>query len=223
MRYVQLGITLITLTFLITLAVNSAGAETMSGKSLNLEIEQVTPTPTPTPLPKELQPVANVFNGLNYTVDETDSTPISITSFSDFIDYGHISVTNPILRRSQLSIDSMSKNGLSVIGFEDHALTSSSSAVVPDTTCDSGTCNEKIASLWTNTLTFGFGYHTDSLEKDFFRQFANQSQNKSPQPLLNAASDKTLVSIIYKMNISTSTDVNLPYQNTVTFVAVPNL
>lgn len=205
-----------------------AQAEVMTGNDLNLQLDQISPTPTPIPAPQDIKPTANVFIGSNYTVDETDSSPIYISTPDEFVDYGPISVTNPIIRRSQIKALTLGKR-FQVIAFENNSPTSSTSASIPDTTCDSGTCNDTVAALWSNTLTFGFGYRCEGnrcdngfREKDFYKHLSNQTQNESPQQLIDSSGNSS-ASIIYKLNASASTNTNLPYQNTATYIAVPNL
>jgi|GEM_PF-2686492 len=196
-----------------------AHATTMSNGTLDLQINPAGPTPTP--LPPSVKN-ANIFEGPNYTVDETDSSTLGISSSSDFIDFGPLSPTNPIVRTLTLSVFGKTSRGYQVFAFEDHALMQTGGAEIPDTTCDSGQCTQKIQDTWTNTLTFGFGY---SKTGSFFNQFANLKEKKLPQPILKVTFLNAIdqAQLNYKINIAGSQNLDNFYSNTTSYLLVPNL
>lgn len=205
-------------------------ADTLSNGNVQMQIEEVTPTTVPLSAPTPTPKIANVFVGDNYTIDETDSSPITFLSQSDFIDYGPFTPTNPILRKSSFSVWDWSLKGFEVVALENNPLVSSISAQIPDTSCDDGSCNEIQGSIWKNTLSYGFGYSckgffcAGGFENGSYKRFPNQQNNKTPQMIFSARMNaKAGADVFYKVNVSGSQDASVPYQNTITFIAVPSL
>lgn len=149
------------------------------------------------------------------------------------IDFGTIDPTSPVTRTNILDVLSVG-SGYSVTAQEDHSLRTStgSAAFIPDTTCDTGVCTPSTASMWVNTLTYGFGYRCDNaiatdcipdFPSNYYKPFANAEIVQNPQVVMqgnSAATDKQ-AQITYKVNVAGS---QLPgvYGNTITYVASPN-
>jgi hypothetical protein len=161
------------------------------------------------------------------------STPFSFNISSDLIDYGPLSPTNQIYRTLNLSISNLNKKGFIVIAYENHPLiTTGSNSFIPDSTCDNGSCSEVTSSIWTNTLTYGFGYRCDIVnnndcpidfnQRDYYKQFSDNSKNETGQVIMSSnlpALDHE-TQITYKVNIS-KTQADGSYNNTITYIAVP--
>lgn len=175
-------------------------------------------------------------------------SPFTFSISETLIYFGTLSPTNPITRSNKLSVSSRSANGYSVIAFTNRELLASatsdvtpgasevpspSAEVIPDSSCDNGLCSEFSPAPWTNILTYGFGYRCDNvigtdcakgfLDLNFYKQFANNSKNEIPQKILSATNGKIdkIVQITYKVNIS-GTQALGSYNNTITYIAVPN-
>lgn len=190
---------------------------------LDQEEKQRTPKPQ---LPKTI--------GKNYTVTigtgEGTPEPFTATISEDIISFGILSATNPVIRETSITINS--PLGFQVFGSTNHPLQNNTNAVIPDTTCDNGQCSETIPAVWTNTLTYGFGYRCDNIvgkycdtdftEQDSFKQFANLKTREYPQPIMHSGKKaKGEGKITYKLNIS-GTQAAGSYSNTITYLAVPN-
>lgn len=179
------------------------------------------------------------FEGVNYKVRagfENAKTilPFSIALSSNLIDFGELLPTNPIIRTLDMEINSENAYGYSVIAYEDKPLTSTSSdnIFIPNTTCDNGRCDSIEASVWTNTLAYGFGYRCDNLSgrdcdtsferTNFYKTFANKKNEEEPQLIVSGIGANNRQSrISYKVNVSGSQQKNI-YTNTITYIAVPN-
>jgi hypothetical protein len=120
--------------------------------------------------------------------------------------------------------------GYSVSAFESSRLKKSgTSDYVPDTTCNSGTCTETAANVWTSTSAPGFGYNvtgnditTDFVNSTYFRPFPDASLSESPAVLMstvNAGKDR-LATVTYKALISGSQAAGT-YQTLITYIATP--
>jgi len=231
-----------------------ASAQTMSNDNYILQLQELDvakPKPTvasdgtsnvPVAFDSDATTIKNNILGVKTEQPVKEQSDPFIFSISEtLIDFSTLSPTNPIKRSHKLTISSGSANGYSIIAFEDKELSASaksdlasaSSAFIPDTTCDNGLCSETVSALWTNPLTYGFGYRCDNVvgtdceigfsEVGFYKQFANNSLSEVPQKVTMATStgkEKT-VQITYKVNIP-STQQFAFYSNTVTFIGIPN-
>lgn len=186
----------------------------------------------------ELAP--GLYTGENFTVKAgfqyvPRSTPFSFTISSTKIDFGLLAPTNPVTRTTKLTINNTDALGYGVTAAENHELiVSTTGAVIPDTTCDDGRCTESIASKWTNTLTYGFGYRCDRenatcaegdssfVQEDYFKQFANSGKDESATTIMSGGQGRGQeATILYKVNISSSQPAGT-YSNIVTYLATPN-
>lgn len=183
--------------------------------------------------------VPGLYTGKNYKIragfaggsGRRNPSSFSFTLSQNTIDFGILSATNPVIRTTNLTIASPA-SPYQVLGSEDHALLSASNAVIPDTTCDNGSCTEITSAEWSNTLTYGFGYRCEDVkgtgcasafsDPNSYRQFADRSKGETPQPVM--ASDikgkNDEAKILYKVNIP-GTQQTGSYSNEITFIATP--
>lgn len=197
---------LLTICYLL-FAILPARAETLSNdyyiiesKGINI-VNNITPTPTPT---------------LSVTKENPQST-LSFSLSPTLVDFGPLSATEPVVR--SVTFNLYSSLGYNLLAIEDHE-PKSQDKVIPDTTCDNGTCTQKLSSAWNNILTYGFGY---TLKNDSsYKQFANTIKGDLPQPIIEELlSKETQGEIIYKINIPSGFDNGL-YKNITQLIAVPN-
>lgn len=223
-----------------------AGAQTMSNKDYILKTQGLNAVSGVTSNTDyqlrstvgELSP--EVWEGVNFKVsagfeNAASTLPFSASLSSDLTDFGPLSPTNPIIRTVDLSVYSLSAYGYSVIASENHPLQSdpdASGAIIPNTTCDNGECNHENAGVWTNPLSFGFGYRCDNLvgidcdrsfsKPNFYKHFADASNSTPLQPVMAGIGSKNKdVRLSYKVNIS-GNQIPVTYTNIVTYIAVPN-
>ena len=227
---------------------HSASAQSMSNDNFILQVQDLDTTSESSldenKIDKKVQKDAGQEQKPNI---KSGKAAFAFSISESLIYFGHLSPTNPILRSNKLSISNDLLNGYSVLGFEDKELSwptgaealefpelaSQSATVIPDVTCDNGLCSEIRSAPWTNTLTYGFGLRCDNITglgclDDFYdetnyKQFANISKNEIPQAIISGELDnkKSVYQITYKLNIA-GTQLNRPYSNTITFIAVPN-
>lgn len=159
------------------------------------------------------------------------SSLFTIDSSIDFIDYGKLYPTEPVLRNLTVSALSEWPLGFYVSTFQNHSLESSTSAIA-DTSCDNGSCTSTLASSWNRILTYGFGYQCKE-GKNSFCAYRNEADDFLPFadfsamgniPLFYSLAPKQLsqASTILKINISKSQSKEI-YQNNIYFVAIPRL
>jgi hypothetical protein len=179
-----------------------------------------------------------LYSGSNYKIRAGFQYIYSIIAFrfsisNIYIDFGTLSPTTPVTRTNTLTVSNGSAYGYQVTAFENHQLmVPASGQIIPNTTCDAGTCTTTTAAAWTNTLTYGFGYRCDNLSgtdcasgfstSTFYKQFADESAGQTPQAVMsgtNVGRNKQS-QITYKVNISGSQAAGL-YQNVITYIATP--
>lgn len=181
-----------------------------------------------------------LYSGTNYKVRAGfqyihSIIPFAFSISSQFVDFGPITPGAAITRTNVLTISNGSAYGYSVLASENHPLRVNPIGVdIPDTTCDSGTCNEQTASAWTSVLTYGFGYRCDNLvgadcqsgfsSSDNYRQFASSSSGELAFPVMRGVNvGRNIQSqITYKVNISSTQPAGL-YENVITYVATPSI
>lgn len=225
------------------LSPDAAYAEITTGDNWTIEIENLNLTTDPPAnnqkkQPINDQPIPGFLNGTNYTIKSgyenlQSSNPFSFNVSNSVIDYGPLSPTNQIYRTSNINISNTSTKRFIVIAYEDHPLlTTGLNSFIPDTTCDNGSCSQVTGSIWTNTLTYGFGYRCDNVirndcpidlnQNDYYRQFSDLSKNETAQVLMssNSPASNHEIQITYKVNISKTQPID-SYNNTITYIAVP--
>lgn len=189
-----------------------------------------------------------LYSGTNYTLRAgfqyvSSIIPFAFSVSTQVIDFGSLSPTNPVTRTNTLTINNQSAYGYVVTASENHQLlVPSTGALIPDTTCDAGTCSQTTASAWSSSLTYGFGYRCDSVSiiyngatsngcvagdttfysnPTYYKQFADASKNEAAQNVVYGTSGKSQqATITYKVNIASSQAPGL-YTNVVTYVATP--
>lgn len=181
-----------------------------------------------------------LYSGTNYKVKAgfqyitSSVTPFAFSISQTFIDFGTLTATNPVTRSNNLKISNGTANGYLVTAYENHELQDpTSKVIIPDTTCDNGSCSEISSAPWINTLTYGFGYRCDNMSdtdcttgfsnSTYYKQFSNDSSQEVAQAIMSGTTkghDKES-KITYKVNIS-GTQAPGVYGNLITFIATPN-
>jgi len=227
--------------YLLLVTVPTAQGQTMSNKNYILKTEGLdTASNVATSEDKPQSTVGKkesvVSGGVNFKVKAgfeniAPNLPFSVSLSADLADFGNLTPTNPIVRTIDLSVYSLSTFGYSVVASENNPLTDDESSI-PDTTCDDGACNEQSSGLWTNALSFGFGYRCDNLigidcersfsNSNFYKSFANTSNSQNPQSVMAGIGSKSKsIRLSYKANISGTQGKGI-YNNIITYIAIPN-
>ncbi len=145
------------------------------------------------------------------------------------IDFGTLTAETPATDSLNLIVKAGGAGGYQVLAFEDHPLRPALGADIPDTTCDTGLCDETNADPWIQTNKYGFGFNMtgDNISSDFadntyFRQFANKEDGEAAQVIMNSdlVTRSATASATFKANVSPD-QAGGDYQNSVVFIAVP--
>jgi hypothetical protein len=160
--------------------------------------------------------------------------PFAFSIDNIYVDFGTLTPANPVTRTSTLAVSNQSSSGYVVTAFENHQLLyPAAGQVIPDTTCDAGTCSETTAAAWTSSLTYGFGYrcdivtginycNTDFSTATFYKQFADESKTETGQMVFSSLNSgrNQQAKVTYKANIS-SVQAAGAYSNAITYIATP--
>ncbi len=211
--------------------------DTLSNGSYSINVGNIDTNPQPTQRPKQTSqvlgtsaPQPEFTTGPNYTVN-TSNDSLSINTSQNTIDYGILSSTNPVTRISNISF-SNSQFGAEILTYENRPLETIKNDIIQNTSCDDGDCSSFTAAVWTNTLTYGFGYRCDSQDStlcdpqfanaDYFKQYPEDSLDELAEPLLisNHSSHTNKAVVTYKVNIP-GTQKPGAYYNSITYLAVP--
>jgi len=170
-----------------------------------------------------------VGGGFQY-IYQIDQFAFSISKLA--IDLGELTAGAHNTDALTLSITTGGAGGYAIYTYETKPLThENGSNTIADTTCDSGTCSESSAGLWTNTSIGGFGFNatgssdvsSDFLTTDHFRQFADSSAAESMQAIMssNDIVENETATITYKAGLNSASQAAGRYDTATVFVAVP--
>ena len=136
-----------------------------------------------------------------------------------------------------ITITTPSAHGYDILASENHPLLAKSSTI-PDTTCDSGTCDQSTSGVWTQITTYGFGFNAIGInssgvvtnvgtsnffaDNTYYRQFASVKDNETPQVFMSESqpAKNHSAKITYKINISQNQPAG-NYENAINLIAVP--
>lgn len=178
---------------------------------------------------------AGFYSGPNYKIRAGfeymhNTIAFAFSIHGSRIDFGSLDPSTPVTRTNQLVISNGSAYGYQVTAQEDHALLQpANGAFIPDTTCDNGVCTPTTSDIWTNVLTYGFGYRCDNLigsdcasgfsNADYYKSFAASPSAALVMSSTNVGSNRT-AQITYKVNVSPTQATGL-YGNYIMFIATP--
>lgn len=119
--------------------------------------------------------------------------------------------------------------GYTVTAYETSKLKLTTGTTIPDTTCDSGTCIETAAGIWTTPTNNGFGYNatgndiaTDFVSSSYFRPFPDFSASEPAATVMTttAAGKNRVATITYKLSVSPSQAAG-DYSTQIIYIATP--
>lgn len=231
-----------------------AGAQTMTNGSFNIEagnLNSIAGESTGSNYNLNITSGENapgLYEGNNYKLRAgfqylTTKKGFSLSLSNSRIDFGTLTPTNPVIRETTLTVSNSSAQSYQVTASENHQLQAAKTgAIIPDTTCDGGTCSETTATEWSNTLTYGFGFRCDAIsiklsgtnspsciendnsfmETSYFKQFADVSRKEKAQKIIGGGKGPNQKAVIsYKINIASSQATGI-YTNSITYIATPN-
>lgn len=174
-----------------------------------------------------------LYTGANYKVRSgfqyiKTSIAFGFSISPTLLDFGIVSPNNPITRTNTLTVSNGATLGYSVTVSADRQPTSKEGSVIPGTSCDDGTCNDSKASIWTSSLSYGFGYRCDNLsgkdcDSSFLENyFKSLSISPSLQTIMSGGRGRDKkAQVSYKVNISPTQQAGT-YTNNITFIAAPS-
>lgn len=156
--------------------------------------------------------------------------PFSFSMSNYLINFGTLIPQTPSTLTSILTVSSGGAGAYSVRVREEDALKTTSGDSIPDTACDSGTCTNSTAGVWTSNSIYGFGYNmsgndvpADFINSTYYRRFANQALSETDKIIMssNIVGRSRTATITYKINVSPIQAAG-NYQNKILFTALPS-
>lgn len=178
----------------------------------------------------------NTLSGSNYIIqtglrDQYAGPSLSFSISPTLIDFGGLTATNPVTRTETLNVFN-EDNSYQVFAYEDSELKSpGGNAIIPDTSCDNGSCDNITGAPWTSSYTYGFGYHCDNAQaqgcvngfsKGNYKQFADLALKQNEALIMQGTPAlKSIESqITYKVTVS-GTQQPGSYSNNITYLLIP--
>lgn len=167
----------------------------------------------------------HVKSGFQYLYTLYDFS-FSISSLA--VDFGTLSSDTFSSANHTLTVTSPGQ-GYNIATYETSKLTNTLGNTIPDTTCDSGTCIETTAGIWTTPTNNGFGYNLtgDDIQGDFisssyFRPFPDISLGDSPAIIMSStqAGQNRTSTVNYKISPS-ATQAGGNYTTQIVYIATP--
>lgn len=237
---------IILLALLLFVAKTNVSAQSMSNSSYKIDLQAPQSQEEQSPhqqieakqILKNTDSPSRIINGDNYSIelsydDDKTQLPFLMSFSSDGLDFGKIEAGEALTRSNSVSVFQGEAHGFQVLAQEDHALQSETKDQIPDTSCDSGSCNQILSDQWELPLTYGFGLTCqnvnghpclDSFQNNYFKRFANLSFNERATPVLSQLSgskNEAQSIILYKINIPANQS-DAPYANSISFISTPN-
>ncbi len=166
-------------------------------------------------------------SGFQYIYDSFYPFKFSISNLD--IPFGTLVANVGITAQNTLTISAPYGGGYIIYAMENHPLWNEYQEPIPDTPCDTGTCNENTSGPWMNSDTYGFGFNAHGVgttgifnNTTQYRQFANINNGEDPVVIAsenNQVQDRQ-TTITYKVNIS-NLQASGNYQNAIIYIAVP--
>ena len=179
-----------------------------------------------------------LYSGTNFKVRAgfqyiSSIIPFRFSITNNFIDFGIVNPTSPVLRTSLLTVSNGSAFGYQVTASDNHNLQDDRTGFqIPPTACNASDCTTANASLWDNSLVYGFGYRCDNnsgadcdpqfstpTHTDFYRPFA-ASPSAVVVMLSSNVGKNRQSTITYKLNVAGSQTAGL-YTNVINYIATP--
>lgn len=156
--------------------------------------------------------------------------PFSFSISNYLINFGTIIPQTPSTITSTLTVSSGGAGAYRVTAREEDALKTTGGGSIPDTACDSGTCTNSTAGVWTSNSVYGFGYNmsgqdvpADFINSTYYRRFANEALSETDKVVMSSAivGRSRISTITYKINVSPIQAAG-NYQNKILFTALPS-
>lgn len=179
------------------------------------------------------QTVAEYFSGTGYHVKAGFQYLYTLYNFSFAIsslaiNLGTLSPNTFATATNTLTVTAPG-SGYSVSAFETSKLKNASSNTIADTTCDSGTCNETSAGVWTTATNNGFGYNVngsdtsaDFISSTYFRPFPDASLSEVPSTIMTSstAGKNRVATVTYKASAPAG-QAGGTYTTQIVYIATP--
>lgn len=172
-----------------------------------------------------------IKSGFQYIYDTFNQLSLSIDNLN--ISLGTLAAGSTSTATNTITISTPSGRGYQVLAQYNHPLTLVSGTTIPDTSCDSNSCNPSTSGVWSDTNVYGFGYNVLGVNSSgtvtnvgTSSFFTNSSYYRPFSQSGQAIIDETgpvkshSARVTYKANVS-AVQAAGTYQNSIIYTLVP--
>lgn len=161
----------------------------------------------------------------------SDSSDSIVFSFDGSkIEFDPLTPTNPLVRTRNLSVSTTGGNGYSISAYLVKPLSNETGGIIQNTSCDDGACTISHPSLWTSSLTYGFGFRCEKssicdesfAEENTFSPMPNDSKSSFINIKYDHIISNSTIKFLYKINTAGSQEPG-NYTSTIKYLVMPNI
>lgn len=177
---------------------------------------------------------ATITESLTFSISGVDASNCTlgnsvtaVTTTAATVPFGTLSTNTFKKGCHSLAVSTNAGDGYSITSQETDQLTNSGGDTIPDTTCDTGSCDESTGGAWVTATNNGFG-HTcfgDDCVAAYssgsnYRQFASIADSETAQVMQSNTDpvNNSTTTVIYQISVS-ATQAAGDYSNTVVYIA----
>lgn len=185
------------------------------------------------------QTAAGIFNSKGYIIqagflNSATEAFFSLTVSPVLVDFGSLIANNPVERSVKITVTNGSVPGYNVWVIENHPLSTTTEAQIPNTACDldqKHPCTYLQAGSWKDISSYGLGYGLEGrtipqgfTSIDFYRPFPAVNQGEKPVLIMSSTQEKATdqAKMTLKVNISPNQPVG-QYSNIINFSAAAGI
>ncbi len=167
------------------------------------------------------------ISGVNSSSCTLGNSVTAVTTTPTTVPFGTLSVNTFKKGCHNLAISTNAGDGYSITSQETDQLTNSGGSIIPDTTCDTGTCTEIAGGAWTTATNNGFGhtcFGSDCVAAyssgTNYRQFASIADAETAQVMQSNTGpvNNSATTVVYQISVSAMQPAG-DYSNTVVYIA----
>ncbi len=204
-----------------TIDITANGSQTDTGRTIVAIISGVTVSATVT------ESLTFSIAGVNSSACTLGNAVSAVTTTATTVPFGTLTANTFKKGCQSLSISTNAGNGYSLTSQETDQLTNGGGDIIPDTTCDTGTCTESTGAAWATATNNGFGhtcFGSDCVAAyssgSSYRQFASIADSETAQIMQSNAGpvSNSTTTVVYQISVS-ATQASGDYSNTVVYIA----
>ncbi len=204
-----------------TVDISANGTQTDTGRTIVAIISGVSVSATVS------ESLTFSISGVNSSSCTLGNSVTAVTTTATTVPFGTLSTNTFKKGCHNLTISTNAGDGYSITSQETDQLTNSGGDIIPDTTCDTGSCSESTGGAWATASNNGFGhtcFGSDCVAAYSsgvnYRQFASIADSETAQVMQSNTGpvNNSTSTVVYQISVS-ATQAAGDYSNTVVYIA----